>query len=390
MNLTIFASHEDSPYNSELTKQIELYSKKNNENIIVQEITKDKIESIVSDKSVVKFLNLVISKLKKTFIKRILKKILRIYKKIQIKKIAHYAVFKDADIINIHFVSTFKVRFAKYIIKINPKVRFVTTVWGSDYLRSNPEKLKNNAFIYDKSEVITFNNHEIAKIFDDYFKQKYSKKIKILRFGLAALDSIEKIKNEIKKEDIIKNFRIEKKYIICIGTNATKEQQHIKVIDEIIHLPKGVLKNIKFIFHMSYGDIENKNIVINRLLLSSLDYLIIDNWLSIEKLSEIRIMSDLLIQVQKTDQFSGAMQEAIFAGNIIITGSWLPYSFLIKKGVYFEQMDSIGDINERIISVLNNIDQNEQTIKTNAKIIWELSSWNNTIKNWIDIYNSVS
>ncbi len=59
-----------------------------------------------------------------------------------------------------------------------------------------------------------------------------------------------------------------------------------------------------------------------------------------------------MIQLQATDSFSSSMRETLYAGNIVITGDWLPYGTLDEKGVFMLKVSSVEEA-ERSLSMLS-------------------------------------
>jgi hypothetical protein len=93
-----------------------------------------------------------------------------------------------------------------------------------------------------------------------------------------------------------------------------------------------------------------------------------------------------MIQVQTTDQFSGAMQEHLYDGNHVITGSWLPYDLLKRKGVLFDQINHMDELPATIRRVFVNYATNSSLRKKNATIMHEISAWEHTIDDWLKLY----
>ena len=75
------------------------------------------------------------------------------------------------------------------------------------------------------------------------------------------------------------------------------------------------------------------------------------------------------------------------AGSVVITGNWLPYQVLRDLGVYFIGIDHLTDIGETLVTCLENLDQEKIQCKNNPEIIYDTSSWNNTINSWIKLYS---
>ena len=138
---------------------------------------------------------------------------------------------------------------------------------------------------------------------------------------------------------------------------------------------------------MTYGIDLNYTLKIKKLLKEyCLKYMFINDFLSYERLSSLRICSNLAILPLETDSFSGTVQEYLYTENVLISGSWLPYDLFKKKGVYYETIDNFEDLPEKIKYCINNYDMLKEKTKINKQIIWKLSSWDSNIDNWINLY----
>ncbi len=102
--------------------------------------------------------------------------------------------------------------------------------------------------------------------------------------------------------------------------------------------------------------------------------------------ANIKLCSDVMINILQTDSFSGSMQEFLYANNIVITGSWLPYKLFDELGVYYHKIDSAEMLAGKLTEVLSNL--NKEKTMQNVQIINSLSSWGNNIQNWIKAYEN--
>jgi hypothetical protein len=109
---------------------------------------------------------------------------------------------------------------------------------------------------------------------------------------------------------------------------------------------------------------------------------VLENYLHGDENANIKLASDIMINMLKTDSFSGSMQEFLYASNIIITGSWLPYELFDKEGIVYEKIDKLSTLHSKISEVLSR----NFILNKNIEIIKNLSNWNNNIKSWIEAY----
>ncbi|HOE91520.1 MAG TPA: hypothetical protein PLV22_06065, partial [Candidatus Cloacimonadota bacterium] len=193
---------------------------------------------------------------------------------------------------------------------------------------------------------------------------------------------IKDILSNTSKDELKNKKQISAKYCILAGTNAQENQQHELMIEQLNMLPDEVKRQVCFIFPLTYGN--NKERVVNLLKESNINYLIYDNWLTDQEIAELRIICDIIIQLQTNDQFSGAMQEALYAGNQVITGAWLDYSDFIQRGIDIHYISDFPALVDQISAVLALIELKE--VNKNPDRVWELSSWEKNIIAWYEIY----
>jgi len=285
------------------------------------------------------------------------------------------------DVINIHQSDW------KYLLISNSLSRHnvILTFYGSDFYRTS-NRIKNiQRALYKKVQKLIFTNPATKNHFIDYY-QEFEEKCHVCRFGLKTLDFIDKNRTQdIKALKKSLGYSLEK-YIVTCGHNSTKAQQHDKIIENLIQLPQEVKNNTQFIFPLTYGEAENKQRVKQLLLQTDLDYLVLEEYLYEDRNAAIKLASNVMINILQTDSFSGSMQEFLYAGNTIITGSWLPYNLFDSKGVCYEKIDAPEQLKDRLVEVLTNFDSYRPNNQTNREIVYSLSGWINTIDCWTKLY----
>jgi len=92
-----------------------------------------------------------------------------------------------------------------------------------------------------------------------------------------------------------------------------------------------------------------------------------------------------MINVQITDAFNGSMKEVLYCGGIVINGSWLPYQFLKDTDIYFEEVDSVEQISDKLEKIIMNYSYYQEQCKNNAVKIYEFSNWSKLIHQWKEV-----
>lgn len=305
-----------------------------------------------------------------------------IYFKKKIKKIE-----KNYDLIHIHYVEHRLVENADFIAK-NITGRLVVTVWGSDFYRSNEYSRKRMLPIFKRADKISFENPEMMEEFKLYYSLKFGlnfDKLCVVRFGLAPLEQLKLL--DLNRKECKSKINIPPTAVsICIGYNASMGQQHLTILDSIEKIIGKLNKEIYVILPLTYGG--NKDYfgqITDKLNSLSYNVKVFTGFLSNYDVAVIRKATDYFINLQITDQLSGSMLEHIYAGNVIITGSWLPYNILNELGVEIVKIDEVGQIGEKVYELI----QSEEHFKNepkNSKKIYQFSYWGNCIKEWNNLY----
>ncbi len=229
----------------------------------------------------------------------------------------------------------------------------------------------------------------------EYFEKVYDIKKRdvphtIIRFGVDILDSFEKLCNaDVGK--IKDKFGIPRnKLVIMCGTNGKKEHQHMKMLDAIEKLPKETLEKCCLLIPMTYGGTEEYiESVRKRAVSVKNDSVVLKRFLSTDEMAEIAVATDIMVHVQTTDQLSSAMLSHMYCGNIVIAGSWLPYDILRRKGIEFVSIDNICELTKQLKNIMSNVEQWKVKCKKNAEVVYELSSWKHSAKEWYYVYDQL-
>ena len=305
------------------------------------------------------------------------------------KKIIHqFNKLDNYDIIHIFFLSRKYAFFTKEILRKCKKL--VISIYGSDFYRAKWWEKIIQYPIIKYANRITFNNKQTLEEFSKYFKKIDKDKLKIKKFGLATLEILRNIEH-ISKKDCKKSFNIStNSLVVTCGNNASQGNDHIKIIKSIEIVKHRLPDNILFLFPFTYAFNREYFLKVKDLLdKTNLNYKILTDFLSDYKVAQLRKVSDIMINLQISDQLSGSMQESLYTGNIIITGDWLPYKILEEKGIFMLKISSVGEVGEKLLYSVNNLRNLKESCKGNGQIIWNISSWDKNINDWVHMYSEM-
>ena len=269
--------------------------------------------------------------------------------------------------------------------------KIVVSVGGSDLYRSKAWEHIFQRQLISQAEWVSAENPETLEDFFGLYGERYRiKKNKVVRFGLTNLKEIDKY---LYDEDGIRNTK--KKYqipqdkiVITCGHNARKQHQHIEMIKSIGKMEQGYKQQIHLLIPMTYPDGMQEYIEIVKECVASegLTCSVLTDFMDTEEMAQYEVCTDIMIHVQTTDQMSSTMLEQMYAGKIIVAGSWLPYQSIRDAGVHFYSVDDVEKITELLTNLISAINEEKAKCRCNHQRIHDFSSWDSVGPEWIEMY----
>lgn len=290
------------------------------------------------------------------------------------------------DAVIIHFISPFLAFHINQIRKMSNNL--VGVVWGSDFYRIDSNlKISLQNYIYKRLDKVVFTSEQTKA---DFFQKKSFvniDKMEVARFGLPVLQEIDVLSlvGQAEREQWYEDFGLcRDKINILVGYNANLAHQQIPVTKIITELPSEIIKKIHLVFPLGYGSGDTKAKIDDLLInYENVSYVILDKFYGFKDAAKLRMLTDILINVQPSDQFSGSMQETLYAGGYVLTGSWLPYQTLKTYKPKMEFVDSVEDIGDKLLLMLNeNLKSSQENTENIKKYISSTSSWEVNIPIW--------
>lgn len=290
------------------------------------------------------------------------------------------------DVISIQMVYYYYF-LAVSILKRKSK-KLLLTFYGSDFNQLSPIYKPFLKRVVRSASKISTANPKLRYDLQHHFDLSESD-ISIVRFGLRPLDKLSSLIKQTTKSDAKKEIGFGNSFVITIGTNASQNQNHLEIINIISNVTELLPKDYLLVFPMTYGYGNRREYIdkIKSLLIKKkLNFKILDDFLSDQDIAILRISTDILIQLQNHDQLSGAMQEHLFAGNIVITGAWLDYNIMKQNNIFFLEINQISELEDLLPKLFEDTQVDFQKRNENSQKVWDLSSWSKTINNWLIFY----
>lgn len=290
------------------------------------------------------------------------------------------------DIINLHYVQFSGIAYAVRARRSN-KGKMILSYWGSDILRASDEETKQIGKFAKCADYITFDNGDLEAEFKRRNSWWKEVPLETVLFGLPILDIINEKSRTESIEELRKKWNIPMdKTIVAVGYNAGLQQRHLDVLNSIAKFANKAKDKIFLLLQMTYGGTEEyKEQVLQKAKETGCEYMALQSFLTDEEVAEIRIMTDIYINAQTTDAFSGSVCENLYAGTQLINASWLCYQEFKDydfRYMEFKDMDEIPLLLEKAIA-------KKPDLSGNKELIWKLRSWEACFPKWKRVYNEV-
>lgn len=289
-----------------------------------------------------------------------------------------------------HYLHPNNLRLLDYLPQ---KSNVICTFWGSDiFLQDSDWENYHVAKALKKAQVITVTTKEMANAVLEKYGEDLKQKIRYCTFILdeSLFRLIENFTtNASLKDDFRDKFKIPKeKVVISIGNNGRLANNHMQVIEQLCMLDEKVRQNIFIIIPLTYG-IEQPGyaeMLGDALKDGGFQFMVLRDFLSLEELAGFRSVTDIYIHVPGDDALSGTAIEYMYGGNILVTGSWLPYSYFRDIRLNYFVIDDIPRITHTINDILLNLAAQKNLVKNNTAIIKRHIHPDSVVSGWIDSY----
>ncbi|HVW83833.1 MAG TPA: hypothetical protein VHB50_04105 [Bryobacteraceae bacterium] len=220
------------------------------------------------------------------------------------------------------------------------------------------------------------------------FGWEWESKIRIVNYGseLATVSSARPLKDRFRLEHNIPAERI----CVCVGNSASVGNQHLRVLAALARMSPEKLARLVVVVPMTYGATPAYLEQVRRAAQAHpATVVLLERFLTDAESAALRWSTDVLVHVPVSDQFSASMCESIYAGSVLITGAWLPYSRLRLAGIPYHELEDIACLPERLDEILDNIESERQKAIAAAPKMWDLMAWESVIPRWIRLYREI-
>ena len=294
--------------------------------------------------------------------------------------------FRSFDVFHWHCIDPSRLA-ALHLIPPGGKV--ILTPWGSDlYRTAGITEYTRQLHACRRADVITMPSPEMREVLLAKFGRELSSRIRLVRYGTEKLDVIDRVKRE-GKTSLSKVNLPPNRLVVCVGNAGSRFNQHVQILRSLHNLSPSLAARITLVLPMTYTRPDPRYLATVRDAIppNLTDAVILTGPLSSEEVAQFRCSIDILIHLPVSNAFSAAMCEALYAGAVLITGSWLPYSPLRTSGVHYREVSEVSDTPDALRLAVENYEQEKLRTRTAPAVIRSLVSWQAVAPQWRSLYD---
>jgi len=250
----------------------------------------------------------------------------------------------------------------------------ITSFWGSEIWeeRSRFQRLLQKIILKNSQKITAVTEIMKKKIIDELEIEQ--EKIHIVKYFILQVDKYNITQNEMKSFCDAVNIPINSMNV-TISYSSDKRHRHDIILNEISRLEERSLieNDIYFLIPLTYGNYHWKEKIKKMVATHPFHnrIRIIENKLTEKEIVILRKISNLFINLPTQDTFSATMLEHLAAGNIVITGKWLPYDEILRAGIFLYSIDEkeIINLSNILLYVIKEYQHFIKKCENNSKII---------------------
>ena len=288
------------------------------------------------------------------------------------------------DFVHVHGLNYSRGNLGLYLRKATKKLAI--TVWGDELFRADAKMLRDYRKYYDAADCITVSTSDMHRDFLKAYGHRYDNILHMNKFAVGILDRIDQVKRDYTRQALCKEFGIDDpdKLLVFMGHNGRPAQRHGELTQALQELPQALKEQITLVYTMTYG-VPNQSYLDD--LISQVDklgcsYVVLREFMNEDTAAKLRSLCDIMLHAQLTDAFSASLCESLYAGAVILNGSWLVYHDLPDCHERFVEYDQMEQIPEKLSHVIENYSVYKQKASQNREVIRNLCSREITTQRW--------
>lgn len=286
---------------------------------------------------------------------------------------------------------------ARFLYKMAP-INYIL-IFGNNFKKAI-KIIKLFPFFYKKSDLILVPSEKHRDNFvlfmEDLIRKPLIHKTKHFPLPIPTLDILKMLSEEniqrVYRKHNIPNFH----KVLFLGTKASANEQHLKIIENLYHLEQNNIistAEITLIFPLTFSasscyEGEKEQIIsYAKQKLKKYNCVFLTSYLPAEEYLTLLKGSDIFVNMRKTDQLAASVIEALYSECIVINGKWLPYlTFNKKNNLEVIEVNDVLELAAVLEKILVQFESYKQKFKANSKKIDQIINNKDCINRYCEIF----
>jgi hypothetical protein len=268
--------------------------------------------------------------------------------------------------------------------------RIIVSLWGSDlYRTAGLDNYARQLKACPRATVFTVGSPEMRETFLAKFGREWFDRMRVVNYGADNLELIDQARDA--RARFLAGIGLDPgRIIVLVGNAANPNNQHMAVIEQLGRMNPSILRRIALILPMTYNTLAAyRNEVESALHHLPVPARILDEYMPELEVAGMWASCDVFVHVPVSDQFSASMCEALYAGSVLVTGAWLPYSRLRANRVHHHAMERVDQVADVLASVVNDLPAEKEKAAKSAPLLREMMAWDSVMPRWVALYNEL-
>jgi glycosyltransferase involved in cell wall biosynthesis len=268
--------------------------------------------------------------------------------------------------------------------------KVIISLWGSDLLRTagvGAYRIQLQAC--RRATRIIVNSLEMREVFLAKFGREFFDKVRLARIGGDLFDRIDAVRGD--RDSFLRRHQLPlDKVLVCVGNNASPSNRHLDVLRAIARLEARHRDRLVVVLPMTYAAKEAYTNELQRAIKDmAVDVRMLERPLTDDDIARFRISTDIMIAVPTSDMLSASMCEAVYAGGVLLTGAWLLYGWLRRRGIHYHEVADLAGITDKLAAILDNFEEEKRKSAATADRVRDLKAWDRVVADWVEIYDEL-
>lgn len=262
----------------------------------------------------------------------------------------------------------------------------VATFWGSDLLRVEPKALRAMSPYLRRCQAVTvFNRDHIDRI-RAHCGDEVARLVRVLDFGEVVFPCIDRLADADRAELKARFGVAPDQLLVCIGSSASAAQQQLPALEALACMDEADLRRVTVLLQHTYCHDDPATEQKVQALARSLPCgaVILTDFLNDEDSAHLRCAADVYLHTIRTDAFSSAMKEYLYAGARVAYGDWLVYPALEELDIRLRTFSAFHQLPGLIADALSGTWQ-PLTPQERDRLA-SISAWSSLAPQWEALY----